>query len=53
MNRDNKICSWVPLESDLRKDSLAMPSKNLKTTDPTSRQSGHPISTNPLLPKNN
>jgi hypothetical protein len=29
-NRDNKICSWVPWDSDLRKDALAMPGKDLK-----------------------
>jgi hypothetical protein len=27
--------------------------QNLKTTDPTSRQRGHPTSTNPQLSKNN
>jgi hypothetical protein len=29
-NRDNKICPWVPWESDLRKAALSVPSKNLK-----------------------
>jgi hypothetical protein len=29
-NRDNKICSWVPWDSDLRQAELAMPSKNWK-----------------------
>jgi hypothetical protein len=29
-NRDNAICSWAPWDSDLRKDALAMPSKNWK-----------------------
>jgi hypothetical protein len=29
-NRDNKLCSWVSWDSDLRKDTLAMPSKNRK-----------------------
>jgi hypothetical protein len=27
-NRDNKICSWVPWDSDLWKATLAMPGKN-------------------------
>jgi hypothetical protein len=29
-NRDNKLCSWVACDSDLRKAGLAMPGKNWK-----------------------
>jgi hypothetical protein len=29
-NKDNKLCSWVPWDSDLRKPALAMPSINWK-----------------------
>jgi hypothetical protein len=29
-NRDSKLCSWVPWDSDLRKAALSMPGKNWK-----------------------
>jgi hypothetical protein len=29
-DRDNKLCSWVPWDSDLRKTVLSMPGKNWK-----------------------
>jgi hypothetical protein len=29
-SKDNKLCSWVPWDSDLRKAALAMPGKNSK-----------------------
>jgi hypothetical protein len=36
-NTDNKICSRVPWDSDLRKAALAVTSKKLIIADPTSR----------------
>jgi hypothetical protein len=50
-NINNKMCSWVLWDSDLRRAELVMSSKKrkrkMKTTDPTSRQRGRPTSLNP------
>jgi hypothetical protein len=52
-NRDNKICSWVPWDSDGRKASLAMPGKNWKLQTRLLVWGDTPNHTNPQLSKNN
>jgi hypothetical protein len=47
-NETIKYGSQVPWDSDPRKTPLAWPSKQLKITDPTSRQRGRPHINKPV-----
>jgi hypothetical protein len=51
-NRDNKICSISTVGLRTEKGCAGDARQKLKSTDPTSRQRGHPTSTNPKRSKN-